>query len=382
MNNVKILNVVGARPNFMKMAPIIAAINRRSNEISQTLVHTGQHYDEAMSAVFFGDLRMQEPDISLETRSGTPTGQMARIMPLFEEVLIAQQPDWVVVVGDVNSTIACALVASKLSVKVAHVEAGLRSFDRTMPEEINRLLTDQLADLLLTPSADADANLLREGIPIERIARVGNVMIDTLFQQIERARNSTILDELELRPREFAALTLHRPANVDDPKSLGRILYSVGEIASELPVIFPAHPRTRARMREFGLDAPAGVHVIDPLGYLDFLQLWSNARMALTDSGGLQEETTALGIPCLTLRENTERPITIEQGSNRLVGSDPARIIEAAREILYGGVSFAGRAPELWDGHAADRIVEALIARAGCSPELCAVFAASPFQNN
>jgi UDP-N-acetylglucosamine 2-epimerase (non-hydrolysing) len=363
VNILKILNVVGARPNFMKMAPIIAAINRRSNEISQTLIHTGQHYDEAMSAVFFGDLRMPEPDICLETRSGTPTGQMARIMPLFEEVLIARQPDWVVVVGDVNSTIACALVASKLNVRIAHVEAGLRSFDRTMPEEINRLLTDQLADLLLTPSADADANLLREGIPTERIVRVGNVMIDTLFQQIERARNSTILSKLELRPREFAALTLHRPANVDNPEVLSRICSALGEIARDLPVIFPAHPRTQARMRDFGLNAPAGVRVIAPLGYLDFLQLWSNARLALTDSGGLQEETTALGVPCLTLRENTERPITIEQGSNRLVGSDPARILGAAREILSGGVSYAGRAPELWDGHAADRIVEALIAR-------------------
>jgi UDP-N-acetylglucosamine 2-epimerase (non-hydrolysing) len=382
MNIVKILNVVGARPNFMKMAPIIAAINRRSNEISQTLVHTGQHYDEAMSAVFFGDLRMPEPDICLETRAGTPTGQMARIMPLFEEVLIARQPDWVVVVGDVNSTIACALVASKLNVRIAHVEAGLRSFDRTMPEEINRLLTDQLADLLLTPSVDADANLLREGIPTERIVRVGNVMIDTLFQQIERARNSTILDKLELRPREFAALTLHRPANVDNPEVLSRICSALGEIARDLPVIFPAHPRTQARMRDFGLNAPVGVRVIAPLGYLDFLQLWSNARLALTDSGGLQEETTALGVPCLTLRENTERPITIEQGSNRLVGSNPGRIVGAAREILSGGVSYTVRAPELWDGHAADRIVEALIARAGHSSESCAASAASSFRNN
>jgi len=325
---------------------------------------------------------MPEPDITLETKSGTPSRQMARIMPLFEEVLIARQPDWVVVVGDVNSTIACALVASKLNVRVAHVEAGLRSFDRTMPEEINRLLTDQLADLLLTPSADADANLLREGIPIERIVRVGNVMIDTLFQQIERARNSAILDELELRPREFAALTLHRPANVDNSEVLSRICSAIGEIARELPVIFPAHPRTQARMREFGLVAPVGVRVIAPLGYLDFLQLWSNARLALTDSGGLQEETTALGVPCLTLRENTERPITIEQGSNRLVGSNPGRIVGAAREILSGGVSYAGRAPELWDGHAADRIVEALIARAGHSTESCAASAASSFRNN
>src|SRR5262245_15922729 len=385
---VKILNVVGARPNFMKMAPIIAAINRRPNEASQRLAHTGQHYDEAMSAVFFGDLGMPEPEINLETRSGTPTRQMASIMAAFEEVVIAQQPDWVVVVGDVNSTIACALVANKLSVRVAHVEAGLRSFDRAMPEEINRALTDQLADLLLTPSADADANLMREGVPIERIERVGNVMIDTLFQQLERARNSTILDELELRPGEFAALTLHRPSNVDNPEALRRILSAVGQIARQAPVIFPAHPRTQARMREFGLGAPAGVRVIAPLGYLDFLQLWSNARMALTDSGGLQEETTALGVPCLTLRENTERPITIEQGTNRLVGSDPARIIGAAREILSGGVSSAARAPELWDGHAADRIVDALIARAGGSSEPsepsepCAAFAASSFRNN
>jgi UDP-N-acetylglucosamine 2-epimerase (non-hydrolysing) len=348
----------------MKMAPIISAIGRRSDEVSQTLVHTGQHYDETMSSVFFGDLRMPKPDISLETRSGTPTGQMARVMPLFEEVLIARQPDWVIVVGDVNSTLACALVASRLNMRIAHVEAGLRSFDRAMPEEINRLLTDQLADLLLTPSADADANLLREGVPIERIVRVGNVMIDTLFQQLGRARDSAILNELELRPREFAALTLHRPSNVDDPEALRRICSALGEISRELPVVFPAHPRTKARMREFGIDPPAGVRVMAPLGYLDFLRLWSDARLVLTDSGGLQEETTALGVPCLTLRENTERPITIEQGSNRLVGSDPARIVGAAREILSGGVSYGRRAPELWDGHAADRIVDALIARA------------------
>jgi UDP-N-acetylglucosamine 2-epimerase (non-hydrolysing) len=373
---VKILNVVGARPNFMKMAPIIAAINRRPNEVSQTLVHTGQHYDKAMSSVFFGDLGMPEPDINLEARSGTPTQQMARMMPAFEEVVIARQPDWVVVVGDVNSTIACALVANKLNVQVAHVEAGLRSFDRAMPEEINRLLTDQIADLLLTPSADADANLLREGVPAERIVRVGNVMIDTLFQQLGRARDSAILNELELRPREFAALTLHRPSNVDNPEVLSRICSALGEVARELPVVFPAHPRTQARMREFGISAPAGVRVTAPLGYLDFLRLWSDARLVLTDSGGLQEETTALGVPCLTLRENTERPITIEQGSNRLVGSDPALIVGAAREILSNGVSYAGRAPELWDGHAADRIVEALIARAHLAESINSIHSA------
>ncbi len=362
---VKILNVVGARPNFMKMAPIIAALNRRPTEVTHRLAHTGQHYDETMSAAFFRDLRMPEPDINLETRAGTHAQQTARVMLAFEEVLIIQQPDWMVVVGDVNSTLACALVASKLNVRIAHVEAGLRSFDRTMPEEINRVLTDQLSDLLLTPSEDADANLRREGIPVERIMRVGNVMIDTLFQQLDRAQSSIILNDLKLLPREFAVLTLHRPANVDDPETLRRICYAIGEIARDLPVVFPAHPRTQARMSEFGISAPAGVRVVDPLGYLDFLRLWSSARLALTDSGGLQEETTALGIPCLTLRENTERPITIEQGTNRLVGSEPARIIGAAREILSNGALYKGRAPELWDGHAAERIVEALIANAG-----------------
>jgi UDP-N-acetylglucosamine 2-epimerase (non-hydrolysing) len=361
---VKILNVVGARPNFMKMAPIIAVIHRRSREASQVLVHTGQHYDEAMSAAFFRDLCMPEPDINLEVRAGTHAQQTARVMLAFESVVVAQQPDWVVVAGDVNSTIACALTAAKLNVKVAHVEAGLRSFDRTMPEEINRILTDQLADLLLTPSADADANLLGEGIPSERIVRAGNVMIDTLFQQMERATASAILEDLKLPPREFAVLTLHRPANVDNPEALRRICAALSEIARELPVVFPAHPRTQARMREFGINLPANVRVIAPLGYLDFLRLWSNARIVLTDSGGLQEETSALGIPCLTLRENTERPVTIEQGTNRLVGRDPARIAGAFREVLSEGSAYAGRTPELWDGHAAERIVESLIARA------------------
>lgn len=366
---VKILNVVGARPNFMKVAPIIAAIRRRAGEASQVLVHTGQHYDEAMSAAFFRDLCMPEPDINLDVRAGTHAQQTARVMLAFESVLVAEQPDWVVVVGDVNSTIACALVAAKLNVKVAHVEAGLRSFDRTMPEEINRILTDQLADLLLTPSADADANLLGEGVPAQRIVRVGNVMIDTLHQQMEQARRSAILGELDLYPRQFAVLTLHRPANVDDPRALLRICGALDEIAHDLPVIFPAHPRTQARMREFGVKLSADVQVIEPLGYRDFLQLWSNARLVLTDSGGLQEETSALGIPCLTLRENTERPVTIEQGTNQLVGRDPARILAAAREALSGGGLQPLRRPELWDGHTARRIVETLIARAHPQPK-------------
>lgn len=358
---LRILNIVGARPNFMKMAPLIAAIERRGGEITQTLVHTGQHYDEAMSASFFRDLGMPAPDINLEIGSGTHAEQTARVMLAFEPVLLEQKPDWVVVVGDVNSTIACALVASKLGVKIAHVEAGLRSFDRAMPEEINRILTDQLSDLLLTPSADGDANLLKEGIAPARIVRVGNVMIDTLLQQVARAQTSPILQQLELVPQQFGVVTLHRPSNVDEPETLRDILAALTEIASELPLIFPAHPRTQARLREFGVTLPPAIRVIDPLGYLDFLRLWGNAKLVLTDSGGLQEETTALGIPCLTLRENTERPITIEQGTNQLVGCDPAKIKETAFAVLRGELQLAGRVPELWDGHAAERIVEALL---------------------
>jgi UDP-N-acetylglucosamine 2-epimerase (non-hydrolysing) len=361
---VKILNVVGARPNFMKMAPIISAIHRRGGGASQVLVHTGQHYDDAMSASFFRDLGMPAPDINLEVGSGTHTEQTARVMLAFEKVVIREQPDWVVVVGDVNSTLACALVAGKLCVPVAHVEAGLRSFDRTMPEEINRVLTDQLADLLLTPSPDADANLWREGISPERIVRVGNVMIDTLFQQLEKAEQSQVINDLALDPRGFAVLTLHRPSNVDDASSLRNLFDALSEIARRLPIVFPAHPRTQARIHEFGINLPDGILVMAPFGYLDFLRLWSQSRLVMTDSGGLQEETTALGIPCLTLRENTERPITVEQGTNRIVGRDRARILEAANGILDGEVGKAAKIPELWDGRTAERIVEALITRA------------------
>jgi len=360
---VKVLNVVGARPNFMKMAPIIAEIIARGGRITQTLVHTGQHYDDAMSGAFFRDLGMPEPDVYLDTRGGTHAEQTARVMLAFESVLVVTQPDWVVVVGDVNSTLACALVASKLRIRVAHVEAGLRSGDWTMPEEINRVLTDRLADLLLTPSPDADENLLREGIAPERIVRVGNVMIDTLYRRIERAQSSSILDDLSLTPRDFAVLTLHRPSNVDNPESLRRIFVALRSVARSLMVVFPAHPRTQSRMREFGVEPPPGVRLIDPLGYLDFLKLWSNSKLTLTDSGGLQEETTALGVPCLTLRENTERPITIEQGTNHLVGLDPERIVGAAEAIIANGRQTFARAPELWDGRAAERIVTALLAR-------------------
>ena len=358
---LKVLNIVGARPNFMKVAPIIAALQRRPQLFSQTLVHTGQHYDEAMSASFFRDLGMPAPDINLEIGSGTHAEQTARVMLAFEPVLIAEKPDWVVVVGDVNSTLACALVASKRNVKVAHVEAGLRSFDRAMPEELNRLVTDQLSDLLLTPSADGDANLLREGIAAHKIKRVGNVMIDTLLQQVERASASPVLRQLELTPQRFGVVTLHRPANVDERQTLTGILGALTEIADRLPLIFPAHPRTQARLREFGITLSPRIRIVDPLGYLDFMQLWRNARLVLTDSGGLQEETTALGIPCLTLRENTERPITIDEGTNRLVGSDPARIRQTAFAVLNGELTLAGRVPALWDGKTAERIVDALL---------------------
>jgi UDP-N-acetylglucosamine 2-epimerase (non-hydrolysing) len=364
---LKLVHIVGARPNFMKIAPLMRAVERenekRPGAITQTLVHTGQHYDEAMSEAFFRDLDLPRPEINLEVGSGSHVAQLSRIMLAIEPVLLASRPDWVVVVGDVNSTLAGALVASKLGARVAHVEAGLRSFDRTMPEEINRLLTDQLSDLLLTPSADADANLLREGIDPARIARVGNVMIDSLHAQLDRARSSEILDLLGLAPREFAVVTLHRPANVDHPATLGPLLDALGAIAARLPVIFPAHPRTQARLREFNLDIAPGVRVIDPLGYRDFLGLWSRARLVLTDSGGLQEETTALGIACLTLRENTERPVTVEEGTNRVVGRNPERILRAALEALDRPPDRSPRIPELWDGHSAGRIVEALLNR-------------------
>ncbi len=360
---MKILNVVGARPNFVKMAPIIAEVNARGAAIKQTLLHTGQHYDDAMSGSFFRDLGIPEPDVYLETRGGTHAEQTARVMLAFEGALLAERPDWVVVVGDVNSTLACALVASKLQVRVAHVEAGLRSYDRTMPEEINRVLTDQISDLLFTPSPDADENLLREGVALERIVRVGNVMIDTLYKQLERSEHSSILVDLSLNPQDFAVLTLHRPSNVDDAESIRRIIDAIGIIARSLVVVFPAHPRTVNRMREFGVVPPPGIKVIDPLGYHDFLKLWSNSKMTLTDSGGLQEETTALGVPCLTLRENTERPITISQGTNHLVGLDPERIVTAAQEILGNGRPTRARSPELWDGRTAQRIVTALLDR-------------------
>ncbi|HEX8847657.1 MAG TPA: UDP-N-acetylglucosamine 2-epimerase (non-hydrolyzing) [Pyrinomonadaceae bacterium] len=363
---MKVLNVVGARPNFMKVAPIVEAMKRRAEEFAPLVVHTGQHYDEQMSDAFFRDLNIPRPDVYLGVGSASHAQQTAAVMQQFEPVVINEKPDWVLVVGDVNSTLACALVCSKLQVKVAHVEAGLRSRDRTMPEEINRLLTDQIADLLLTPSRDADENLIAEGVPPARIRFVGNIMIDSLLSQLKRAETSTVREDLGLSGREYAALTLHRPSNVDDPITFRRIFDALEEISHRLPIIFPVHPRTRARIAEFGfadlVERAPNLRLMDPLGYLDFLRLYSGARLVLTDSGGIQEETTALGIPCLTLRENTERPITVEMGTNVVVGTRAERIKEAALEVLDTPAGkLEPRIPPLWDGRTADRILDALM---------------------
>jgi UDP-N-acetylglucosamine 2-epimerase (non-hydrolysing) len=363
---LKVLNIVGARPNFMKVAPIVEAMRRRPDDFLPLIVHTGQHYDAQMSDAFFTDLGLPKPDVYLGVGSGSHAVQTAAVMQQFEPVVLEHRPDWVLVVGDVNSTIACALVSVKLGIKVAHVEAGLRSRDRAMPEEINRLLTDQIADLLLTPSADGDENLRNEGIPAERVRFVGNVMIDSLFQQLERAEKSKVREELGIAGADYAVLTLHRPSNVDDRDTFIRLLTALETISARLPIIFPVHPRTRGRIDEFGLGervaAATNLRLIDPLGYLDFLRLYSGARLVLTDSGGIQEETTVLGIPCLTLRENTERPITITHGTNQLVGTDTAKIVTAASAALDGPrTGTKPQAPPLWDGHTADRILDALL---------------------
>jgi UDP-N-acetylglucosamine 2-epimerase (non-hydrolysing) len=318
-----------------------------------------------MSDVFFDDLGLPEPDVHLGVGSGTHAEQTARVMLAFERALAEmERPRWVLVPGDVNSTLAAALVAAKLGIGVAHLEAGLRSNDRTMPEELNRIATDHLADLLLTPSSDGDRNLAREGIPAERVVQVGNVMIDSLLASLPAARARDIPAKIGVAPGEYAVVTLHRPSNVDEPATLARLLGALAEIAAELPVVFPVHPRTRARLAEPGLaGAAAKLRTIEPLGYLDFMSLTSAARLVLTDSGGLQEETTALGIPCLTLRENTERPITVDEGTNVVVGTDPLKILSEARRALSGDGK-RGRCPPLWDGKAGERVAEALVSRA------------------
>lgn len=346
----------------MKTAPVMAAMARRPEVFRQVLVHTGQHYDYNMSQVFFGDLGLPDPDDFLGVGSGSHVQQTARIMQAFEPVLDRHRPDWVVVVGDVNSTLACALVAVKLGVKVVHVEAGLRSRDRSMPEEINRLLTDQLASLLFTPSADADDNLLREGIPAERICRVGNVMIDSLVRLLPQATERSTVSELGLEPGRFVLATLHRPVNVDDPKVLHEIVRALHDVAASWPVVFPVHPRTRKTLAtlDLGPDEPQ-LRLLDPLGYVDFLALLRAARLVVTDSGGVQEETTYLGIPCLTVRPNTERPITIDLGTNRLVAAWYEAITRAVEETSARPRG-SRCIPPLWDGNAAERIADALAA--------------------
>jgi len=365
---IKVVIIAGARPNFMKVAPIIKCIRTRASNparngthLSYRLVHTGQHYDEKMSDIFFAELGIPAPDINLEVGSGSHAVQTANVMTKFEPVCEQERPDWVVVVGDVNSTLACTLVCSKLGIKVAHVEAGLRSYDRNMPEEINRIVTDSLADLLLTPSADGDENLKKEGIPDSKIKLVGNVMIDALVANLDKSRASKLPEKLGLKAKSFVYVTLHRPSNVDHQVSLTTIIGELKRIAGELPVVFPMHPRTRKMCGQFGisLEDRQGLRILDPIGYHDSLCLTESARFILTDSGGLQEESTYFRTPCLTLRPNTERPVTITHGSNKLTTVTSLAVdIDA---VLKQNVQIS-QIPPLWDGRSAERIVDCLLA--------------------
>ena len=355
---MKIISVVGARPNFMKIAPIIKAIQKKKN-LTNILVHTGQHYDKKMSKLFFDELDIPKPDINMEVGSDTHAQQTAKIMTGFEKILINHKPDLVLVVGDVNSTMACAITAAKLNIPVGHIEAGLRSFDRTMPEEINRLVTDSISDFLFTTSADADQNLKKEGVPAKKIFLVGNVMIDTLIANTRKAKSSRIMNRLALKESDFALVTLHRPSNVDEKNDLKNIIEIFLQLQKHTKIVFPIHPRTRLKMKEFGLLKKtkdfSRLIFTEPLGYLDFLNLMMHCRMVFTDSGGIQEETSVLRIPCLTLRENTERPITVTHGTNVLVGLDRQRILREAERILHGQGK-KGKDIPFWDGQAAKRI--------------------------
>ncbi len=359
---MKVLNIVGARPNFMKIAPI-HRLMLKSENFEPVLIHTGQHYDRAMSKIFFEDLELPEPDIYLGVGSGSHAQQTGDVMVKLEEVMIEQKPDMVLVVGDVNSTMAASLVASKLCIPIAHVEAGLRSFDRTMPEEINRIVTDSLADWLFVTEESGRVNLLKEGVPEEKIHFVGNVMIDSLLFYQKKSAQSKILNELKLNSAAYALLTLHRPANVDDPSHFKKILKALEQIEKEIPIIFPIHPRARKMIDKFkfseNIESMKQLILTEPLGYLDFLHLMINATLVLTDSGGIQEETTVIGIPCLTMRENTERPVTIDIGTNVLVGMDTEKIVAETFDILSDKKK-NGSIPPLWDGHAASRIVDVL----------------------
>jgi UDP-N-acetylglucosamine 2-epimerase (non-hydrolysing) len=367
MKLLKVIIIAGARPNFIKIAPLMKAIavhnlNRRNGTpaLQTMLVHTGQHYDDKMSGIFFIELGIPAPDINLGVGSGSHAVQTATVMTRFETICLKEKPDWIVVVGDVNSTLACTLVAAKLGLKVAHIEAGLRSFDRTMPEEINRIVTDALADLLLTPSQDADENLRREGVPDHKIRCVGNIMIDAMVTNLPKARQSPLLAKLGLRRSGFTYVTLHRPSNVDYEVGLRAIMTELTKLAGELPVVFPMHPRTRKMCIQFGIpiDANHGLKILDPIGYHDSLCLTENARLVLTDSGGLQEESTFFRTPCLTLRPNTERPITITLGSNRLTLLE---VLSADIVDVLNRAPRFGEIPALWDGQTAGRIIQALV---------------------
>lgn len=371
---MKIITVAGARPNFIKIAPIIEQIEKRG-KIKHLLVHTGQHYDFKMSQVFFRDLEIPNPDIYLNAGSGSHAEQTAKIMVEFEKVLLKEKPDLVLVVGDVNSTIACSLTAAKLGIRIAHVEAGLRSFDRTMPEEINRILTDAISDYLFTTEEGGMRNLLREGVKREKIFFVGNVMIDSLLKNIKKAKRSDVLKRFDLKEQEYALVTLHRPANVDNKKGLIKIFEALEQIQKQIRIVYPAHPRTQKNINDYNLvmrfpflrkskegKSNKNFTITDPLGYLDFIMLMSKARFILTDSGGIQEESTVLNTPCLTMRSNTERPVTIEMGTNKLIGTDKKRIINESSKIIRGEKK-SGEIPPLWDGEAAKRIVDILLKR-------------------
>lgn len=355
--------VAGARPNFMKIAPILRALDQAADVFKPRLVHTGQHYDEAMNAVFFRELGIPEPDVFLSGGSGTHAQQTARIMVEFEADCIQNRPDLVLVVGDVNSTLACSIVAKKLQIPVAHVEAGLRSGDMTMPEEINRRVTDAISDIFFVTEPSGVDNLLKEGHAPDAIFHVGHVMVDNLFHQKNKLQkldfSKTATGALKSVFRDYGVVTLHRPSNVDNPSMLALICQALTEISADLPLIFPMHPRTRGHLEKSGILLGQGVHIVDPLPYMEFLNLWKDARVILTDSGGLQEESTALGVPCLTLRENTERPITVAEGTNKLVGRDMAVLKTEIQEILHGNAK-VGVTPALWDGRASQRIVDTL----------------------
>ena len=358
---MRILAVVGARPNFMKIAPIMWEVQRRRG-VEAYLVHTGQHYDAKMSDLFFEQLHIPRPNVDLGVGSGSHAVQTAEVMKRIEPVIAEQKPDVLMVVGDVNSTIAAALTAVKMGVPVAHVEAGLRSYDRGMPEEINRVLTDSISRWLFVTEKSGVTNLRKEGVAPENIFFVGNVMIDTLLATRGRFEESTILSQMELARQSYAVVTLHRPSNVDDPGVLAGLVGVIGELQRDIPVVFPIHPRTRKALNGRHTEAMHNLRLVEPLGYLDFMKLVGNARIVLTDSGGIQEETTVLGVPCLTLRNNTERPATVDEGTNILIGQNPAKILPAARKVLASPAPAAGRVPELWDGKAAGRILDVLTA--------------------